>query len=591
MPEVQPAAKLSLSFAKLVATPNDISWSQAYNAGNLFVCLSLAVAEAEEELSLQALGKETFNVLQSEFFTLEEKNIENIKTAIQASLENMPEHVTVSLVLAFFKDAILLVFIAGGGKIVMKRGEKAGTLLHKQSDDRIITSASGFVEHADTIVLETGQFAQGISQVTVTQALELALPNDIVEALSPQIHKQDNGAQAAIVISYRGTSPQPQVDDNESEEDQTLSSLYAEESSPEQENSEEILPHHEQKQPMRLPKLPKFNFAFRLNHRRKLFLNIALILAFLLALSIFFTVKKYNDDKEQALFQSVYPTAQQYYSEGQGLATVNASMSQDSYRKAEKLLKDNQSKFPEGSKDAQQIADLLTKVTSALQGNASGQSANVTSVQPEAHSLLADEQTNSGLAYGQDDTNVYMITGSAITSIAKTDGTTKTIIKNNGDWSSPVAIVPYLGNIYVLDQKNGILKFVAGSGGYGKSHYFSSTAPDLSQAAGMAIDGSVWLLFKNGTIMEYTSGKSNGLSVSGLLKPLNNPTRIVTDITMESMYVLDTGNSRIVQFDKNGKYQNAYSAPVIQAAKDFTVSEKDKIIQILSGGKVWQVSL
>ena len=66
MPEVQSAPKLSLSFAKLVATPTDITWSQAYNAGNLFVCISLTGNEEErdKELSLQAFGKDLFNVLQ-----------------------------------------------------------------------------------------------------------------------------------------------------------------------------------------------------------------------------------------------------------------------------------------------------------------------------------------------------------------------------------------------------------------------------------------------------------------------------------------------------------------------------------------------
>ena len=72
---------------------------------------------------------------------------------------------------------------------------------------------------------------------------------------------------------------------------------------------------------------------------------------------------------------------------------------------------------------------------------------------------------------------------------------------------------------------------------------------------------------------------------------MTNPTKIVTDITTEGLYVLDPGNSRIVKFDKTGKYQNAYSASVLSTAKDFTVDETNKKIQILSGEKVWQMSL
>ncbi len=589
MPEAS-AAKVSLSFAKLVATPTDTAWSQAYNAGNLFVCLSLSLDEADEELSLHALGKDLFNVLQSEFFTLQEKNTEHIKTAIHTSLESVPQNVTRSLTLAFFKDATLLVFIAGSGKIVMKRGEKVGTLLVKEeTEDEVVTSASGFVQNADTFVLETGQFAKGISQDTVTQALELALPNDIVEALSPQIHKQDNGAQTAIVISYRGaavvTTEISASDDDQTDEqpeDPSLDSLY---------KPEEAEEHENKRTPFSLLKMPRLRINFRFNHRRKLYLNIALILALLLILSIFFTAKKYNDDKQKALFQSIYPTAQQYYSEGQGLATVNASLSQDNYKKAEKLLKDGESKFPKGSKDQQQITDLLLSVESGLQGNTSGKSTNATAVEPPSHSLLAvEESMNNGLAFGQDMQDVYVITDKTITTVSKSDGSTKDIIKNNAYWVSPVAVVPYEGNVYVLDQKKGVLKFVPSSGGFGKANYFSSTSPDLSHATGMAIDGSVWILLQDGGVMQYTKGKSNGLTLTGLTKPLRNPTKIATDITMENIYVLDAGNARVVKFDKNGKYQAAFSASAVATAKDFEALEKDKKALILSDGKVWQIN-
>src|SRR6266404_5649601 len=140
MPEAS-TAKVSLSFAKLVATPTETAWSQAYNAGNLFVCLSLSLDETDKELSLHALGKDLFNVLQSEFFTLQEKNTEHIKKAVQTSLASVPQNITCCLTLAFFKDSTLLVFISGSGKIVMKRKEHVGTLLVKQNDEPEIISA------------------------------------------------------------------------------------------------------------------------------------------------------------------------------------------------------------------------------------------------------------------------------------------------------------------------------------------------------------------------------------------------------------------------------------------------------------------
>ncbi len=584
MPESHSAAKSSLSFAKLVATPTDTAWSQAYNAGNLFACLSLTIEEANEELSLHVLGKEIFSVFQSEFFTLQEKNTDSIKESIQKSLEKLPPEVVVCLTLAYFKEESLIVCIAGSGKAMMKRGEKVGTVLAKHDAHPTATAASGYVKNGDTLILETGPFASGIPQETVINALELALPNDVVEALSPQMHEQDNGAQAAIVITYGGASQSQSVQEEEPSEDTTLASLY-DHPSPQ---SEETIPQTKNHFSMPHPPMPQL----KLTHRRKLFLNIALIIFLLLGASILLTMKKNSDDKQIAVFTSIYPSAEQYYEEGKGLESLNASLSQDSYRKAEKLLLDGKTKISKGTAEYEQIEELLAKVKDSLQTGSSGKSAEAKEVEPEKHSLLAiEKQTSAGHGFGQNDDTVFVVTDKAITSYAKSNGDSKTVITNKKTWSDPRAVVPYQQNFYVLDQKKGVLKFVPSADGYGASSYFSGTAPDLSEATGMAIDKSIWLLFTDGTIKKYTSGVSDGLRISGLEKPLKNPTKIITDIAMESVYVLDRGNGRIVQFDKKGAYQNAYSASVISKAKDFTVLEKEKKILLLSGDKVWEISL
>src|SRR5471030_702147 len=99
-------AKPSLAYAKLVATPTWTAWSQAYNAGSLFACLSLTIPEPDDSISLQTTGKEIFNHLESEFFTLEEKNLATIKTALEKSLQSLPEGVTPSFCLGYIADSI-----------------------------------------------------------------------------------------------------------------------------------------------------------------------------------------------------------------------------------------------------------------------------------------------------------------------------------------------------------------------------------------------------------------------------------------------------------------------------------------------------
>lgn len=599
MPDSHTAAQSSLSFAKLVATPTDTAWSQVFNTGNLFACVTLTLVEPTEDLSLQVIGRDLFTELQSKFHTLQQEDTTSIKEVLQTSFAKLPPEVSGCLSLAFFKDTALHVFIAGSGRIVMKREEKIGILLERQTESLAITSASGYLKSGDTVVLETGPFAQSIDHEIVKEALELTLPTDIVEALSPPMHEKNHGGQAAIVIVYRGAfqpermiaeevvaSPETPI----TPEEQTVGGLYDEQAY--QEGMSEHIEEHAPKRSFSLPKLPHINFSFRMSHRRKLFLNIALILLLLLGASVFLTLKKKSDDQKQVLFQQIYPQAKQDYETGQGLETLNPTLSQENYHKAEALLKDGETKFSKGSNEYKQMDSLLSQVASALGGGAKEKTTATKEVKPDKNSLLQVAQNNDdGLAFGEDSDVVYMITAKAISTISKTSGDQKDIIKNDNDWSSPKAVVPYQGNVYVLDSKKGVIKFVQGSGGFGNSSYFKSNAPDLSQGSGMAVDGSIWLVAKTGSVWKYTKGVSDDLKLSGLQKPLNNPTKIVTDISMEHFYILDQGNSRIVQFSKSGAYQNAYIAPVVATATDFTVSEKNKTMQVLSGGKVWQMSL
>ena len=111
----------------------------------------------------------------------------------------------------------------------MKRKEHIGTLLESTGEAKQVLSASGLLSNNDTIVLETGQFAHDITDETLTSALDLALPNDIAEALSPQIHKQDDGGQAAIIVVYHGITHEVDT------ETETLAEAIAEEEKEEEE--------------------------------------------------------------------------------------------------------------------------------------------------------------------------------------------------------------------------------------------------------------------------------------------------------------------------------------------------------------------
>lgn len=598
-------SKSSLAYAKLAATPTDSAWSQVYNAGNLFACLSLSFAEpGEDNPSLQTLGKELFNNLEAEFFTLEEKTLETIGEAIHKSTNHLPENVTINFCLAFFKDHIVYLFLLGHGRVIMKRGEKLGILIERKdnSDTKLLT-ASGYLQNADTIILETNQFAKNVSDKHVSDALQLELPNDIAEALSLHMHEQPDGGQAAIIIVYHGiTAPRTISSDSNVEEDDedlpvTLSSeeKMRPDSSYEESSKKSSLfaPLATLFSKIRLPS-PRYKRQIvmgGLTHRRKIFLSVSCILVVLLIVSIYLTKQQQQTNKTSTLFASVYEPALKEYEEGKGLESLNPQLSNDDFSSAEKLLIENKDKFPKDSKEAKQIEELLAKVQAELH---SGATANTTAVKEtqvgNTDMLAVEKKETTGKGFSQDENSVYVVTDTAASSIDKSTGKKKELFKNDDDWQQAISIVPYQSNLYILDQKDGILKYIPVGNTFNKNKYLKSTQ-DLTHAVSMAIDSSVWVLFSDGSIKKFTKGEADSFTISGLQTSFKNPTKIYTDKDIDTVYILDNGNARIVKVSNTGSFQSQYTATIIKQAKDFEVMEKDKKILILSGDKVWEMNL
>ncbi len=573
--------------AKIVATPTAASWSQAYNAGTLFAVLSLESKKTqveERQPDMPSIGKEILNTLETEYFTLETKNLDSIKQAItQAYEKSADKDLAVSLVVASAIDTVLYIFISGCGKILMQRQGKLGVLL--SSKEPVQLSASGFLRHEDTVILETPQFAKIISQEVLHDSLQQHAPSEIAENLSPKIHEQEEGAASAVIFSYKEILPEKDTAQNTDEE-------YIV-SAPEKRKlfTKTVM----------LENLAKIKTAFlsfwrnrtlRLTHRRKVFLSIACILIAILIFSAFFAVKKQRDTKNQVLLQEIIVPAQKKYDEGQSLLDLNKQLAREDLTQAQKILADGKGKFEKNSKEITQIDALLKKINDALAASSSVNTVDAKQVDAKNSLFLTVEINNhDGLLFTQDDKNIYGIDNNSIFSVEKKTQARKTIIKNNDAWSSAGGIGIYFGNIYMLDKKSGtILKFTATDNGFEKNNYLI-TSQDFSKASSLGIDGSVWVLLEDGLVKKFTRGKLDDFKVSGLDTPLAKPSRIYTDLDSNNVYILDNGNSRIVVLAKNGSYQTQYQTAILKNAKDFEVLEKDKKIFVLNDNKVWQIDV
>lgn len=344
--------------AKIVSNPSSFSWSQAYNAGSLFAVLSLQREredEEKEEESLSALGKKIIDTLEQNFFTIENKNLANIKQAVSDSSQLIPETIENSFVVCSFVKNVLYLFANNKGKVFIKRGEAFGTVLEANDpNEKALVAASGYVKNNDLIILGTKNFFSIVDQKTLALSLDHKTPAEIAEILTPTLHEKEENKAAAVIIQY--------------EELPEANFAYANEEDRQEEALPDTPPQNTSfmnfliflKQKLKLPRL-------RINHSRKIFLVIAVIAFLVFAVSIFMAAAKQNEKKTKALFDNIYPQAQKAYEEGLSLSDLNKNLARDDFSEASKILNSGKGKFAKNSREAKQILELLAKVNKELE--------------------------------------------------------------------------------------------------------------------------------------------------------------------------------------------------------------------------------
>ncbi len=560
----------NLKVAKIVGTPTLISWSQAYNAGGFFALLSLTKEEEEieEEDKLSHLGKSILNNLEAEYFSLEEKNLESIKQAISSSIKTIEEGFSLSLTVISIINNILYAFSLNGGKVFIKRQETLGPVLPGEKDG--ILSSSGLLENLDTIILETKQFNDVISMETLKESLDHFSPDETAESLSPKIHETKEGGAAAIFISYQ------EVKTEKAEEEEVIGIVE------ERKTIKQKLEVGKYLKYLNL-KIPQLNLA----SSKKIFLGIGILLTLVLIFGVFFTLNKQEGAKTKALFEEIYPQALKKFDEGEALLDLNKNLAKEDLTEAKRILTEGEGKFKKGSKESDQIKELLAKIDSSITLSSEINTVQAKEVGSSESPLLSWVTKESSSFAAEDSNYIYFLNQDGVSQVAKNKDNPKVIIKKS--WQEAGGLGVFLGNVYVLDKDEGqIYKFAAS--GFSKSDYLSSTT-DFSKASSIAIDGAIYILQKDGTILKYLRGNKESFNVTGLDKPFSSPARIFTSREINNLYILDSGNQRIVVLDKNGAYQAQYQAGILKTAVDFQVKETDKKIFLLSASKIYQIDL
>jgi len=595
-----------LSFGKIASTPTKTAWSQAYNAGGLFVVLSLTLKDPEKEHeALTIIGKNFINDLEAEFFTLDRKNLEGIQKALEKVLKEIPETVVLTCVVAYSKEQIVYLFVIGNGIIMLKRESKLGTILsQKDSHTRTIHAASGNLKNGDTMVLASQSFHHIIPENDLTDALSSDELDEAVEALMPHVHKRDDGSASGIVFRFQEKKLQISEESSVplSPRDDEPSKLHSQEHSPKAQHSietEKEIPtrddHTDEIPASHIPKKTKLSFSLppfvtSLSHRKKVFLTVALSIIVVLCASIVFTITTGQAKERKALFDDVYPKALENYEEGEGLLTLNKALAWEELEEAKALLETTDGKFPNGSDEYDKTKELQSKIENLLVQVGDSRALEAKEIPEEDNLLLSVLIPDDRISAVEDETSVYYLTNSEVVSIRKGSKSEQTLIENKSDWDNGVSLGKFGSNFYVLDTQNGILKFVPSGSAYSSSDYLTEDI-DMSNAVSMSIDGSVYVLFDNGEIKKFNRGAEEAFEITGLESPFSSPIQIFTTEDIDNLYVLDPNASRIVKLSIEGTFIEEYLSSVLTDAKGFYISPDEQTAYVLSDGTLYSLSI
>ena len=194
--------------------------------------------------------------------------------------------------------------------------------------------------------------------------------------------------------------------------------------------------------------------------------------------------------------------------------------------------------------------------------------------------------------------NIYLYTSSQKVYGFQAENQKIDLVKlENGSWETANACASYIGNLYLLDGIIGqIYKHASSQDIFSKGEPYINTASiDIKNSNSLAIDGYLYVLRNNGDVLKFQRGRLQDFDLKDIPTPwskIEKPIKIFTDENTPSIYILDGGQKRILEFDKDGHFIHQYALPdSFQDLKDFVVSVKSKKIWVVNKGELYEINI
>jgi hypothetical protein len=165
--------------------------------------------------------------------------------------------------------------------------------------------------------------------------------------------------------------------------------------------------------------------------------------------------------------------------------------------------------------------------------------------------------------------------------------------------SSPRAVGSFAGRFYVLDaDASQIWRYEPRGDIYPErpDRYFVTPPPrSLADARDMAIDGHIYILYQDGTILQFLQGEQQlAFDVRGLPDDIVEPVALAVDPDGSSdvIYVADRGKGRVVVLELDGTFRAQFRADdAFDSLEALAVDQAAGRLYVISGGRLCAASL
>jgi len=151
----------------------------------------------------------------------------------------------------------------------------------------------------------------------------------------------------------------------------------------------------------------------------------------------------------------------------------------------------------------------------------------------------------------------------------------------------------YFSNLYFLDKKTcEIIKYSnLGALNWGPAKKWMQDKGPCSNPKSMAVDGSVWILNGDNSILRYYAGFFEESIVLDFFPFPENITQIKTKANIPYLYLLEPVKNRVVVINKKGKIIKQFQSDKFDNLKDLDISQDGKTIYLLNNSTIYKIEL